>query len=230
MDVADGPDGGSQAGPGPGIGESAEKTTPPGEGSMTVEVEGRTRQLPAEHDYTGDGLPDAALETPDGTVVVFADTEDNATGAPDPDGRADEAYVVDKRTGQAVRAAHLDDSSGGWTAEPAAGADPGPAGADPGPAGAAGGMAVETPSGPRRLPAERDYTGDGRPDAAVETADGRVVVFSDTEDNETGAPVPDGRADEAWIVDKATGRVVGAARLDPETGEWVEAGPEGGAS
>ena len=49
---------------------------PSGE-SMTVEVGGTNRRLPAEHDYTGDGRPDAAVETPDGTVIVFADTEDN---------------------------------------------------------------------------------------------------------------------------------------------------------
>ena len=64
----------------------------------------------------------------------------------------------------------------------------------------------------------------------METTDGRVIVFSDTEDNETGAAGPDGRADEAWIVDKSTGRVVGAAHVDPGTGEWVDghSGPGGG--
>src|SRR4051794_31937622 len=43
-----------------------------GSTTMTVEVEGETRQLPAEHDYTGDGRPDAAVETEDGKVIVFA--------------------------------------------------------------------------------------------------------------------------------------------------------------
>ena len=52
--------------------------------------------------------------------------------------------------------------------------------------------------------------------------DGRVVVYSDSEDNETGAAEPDGRADEAWIVDKSTGRAVGEAHVEPGTGEWVD--------
>ncbi|HYT09294.1 MAG TPA: hypothetical protein VEL73_01395 [Mycobacteriales bacterium] len=83
-------------------------------------------------------------------------------------------------------------------------------------------MTVTVAGETRELPAEKDYTGDGQPDAAAETSDGRVIVFSDTEDNETGAPGPDGRADEAWVVDKHTGRVVGAAHVDPDTGEWVD--------
>ena len=86
----------------------------PGGESMTVEIGGTSRRLPAEHDYTGDGRPDAAVETPDGTVIVFADTEDNETGAAGPDGRADQAYVIDKRTGQVVSTAHLDPASGSW--------------------------------------------------------------------------------------------------------------------
>jgi hypothetical protein len=94
----------------------------PGETStMTVELGGRARQLPAEHDFTGDGLPDAAVETGDGRVIVFADTEDNATGDAGPDGRADQAYVVDKATGRVVGAAHVDPQTGGWVDE----ADPG---------------------------------------------------------------------------------------------------------
>src|SRR5690242_13179966 len=84
----------------------------PGGESMTVEIGGTSRRLPAEHDYTGDGRPDAAVETPDGTVIVFADTEDNETGAAGPDGRADQAYVIDKRTGQEVSTAHFDPASG----------------------------------------------------------------------------------------------------------------------
>jgi hypothetical protein len=86
----------------------------PGHESMTVDIGGTTRRLPAEHDYTGDGLPDAAVETADGRVVVFADTEDNETGAAEPDGRADEAWIVDKSTGRAVGEAHVDPASGGW--------------------------------------------------------------------------------------------------------------------
>jgi hypothetical protein len=86
---------------------------------MTVEVGGRIRQLPAEHDFTGDGLPDAAVETGDGRVIVFADTEDNATGAGGPDGRADQAYVVDKATGRVVGAAHVDPGTGAWIDESA---------------------------------------------------------------------------------------------------------------
>jgi len=96
------------------------------------------------------------------------------------------------------------------------------AGTAPGDSAASGTMIVEVEGETRELPAERDYTGDCRPDAAAETSDGRVIVFSDTEDNETGAAGPDGRADEAYVVDKATGRVVGAAHVDPRTGEWVE--------
>jgi hypothetical protein len=113
MDVRNGPD------------EPEELTAAadPG-GSMTVEVDGLTRRLPAEHDYTGDGRPDAAVETPDGTVVVFADTEDNATGAPEPDGKADEAYVVDKRTGRVIGAAHLRPGTGEWVDDDGAPAPP----------------------------------------------------------------------------------------------------------
>ena len=195
----------------------------PGGESMTVEVDGASRRLPVEHDYTGDGRPDAAVETGDGTVIVFADTEDNETGAPGPDGRADEAYVIDKRTGRVVSAAHLEPASGAWVD-----ADGRPVGV---PTGARpGSMSVPTADGVGRLPAEHDYTGDGRPDAAVETPDGRVVVFSDREDNETGAAEPDGRADEAWIVDKSTGRAVGEAHVDRASGDWVDdpAGPGGG--
>jgi hypothetical protein len=207
MSVQDGPPAEPEAGP----------------ESMTVEVGGTSRQLPAEHDYTGDGRPDAAVETADGTVVVFADTEDNETGAPGPDGRADAAYVIDKRTGQVVTAAHLDPASGAWVD-----ADGRPVGV---PTGARhGSMTVPTADGVEQLPAEHDYTGDGRPDAAVETSDGRVVVFSDSEDNETGAPEPDGLADEAWIVDKSTGRAVGEAHVDPASGGWADdsSGPGGG--
>jgi len=94
---------------------------PPAEGSMTVEVDGETRQLPAERDYTGDGLPDAATETADGRVIVFADTEDNESGAAGPDGRADEAYVVDKQTGRVIGAAHVDPATGKWVDGPGPG-------------------------------------------------------------------------------------------------------------
>jgi hypothetical protein len=93
----------------------------PGGESMTVELDGTSRRLPAEHDYTGDGRPDAAVETTDGTVIVFADTEDNETGAPEPDGRADEAWIVDKATGRAVGEAHVDPASGGWVEDPGPG-------------------------------------------------------------------------------------------------------------
>jgi hypothetical protein len=194
----------------------------PGSESMTVEVGGTSRRLPVEHDYTGDGLPDAAVETADGTVIVFADTEDNETGAPGPDGRADEAYVIDKRTGQVVGTARLDPASGAWVD-----ADGRPVGV---PTGRRRSMTVQTDDGDQQVPAEHDYTGDGRPDAAVETPGGRVVVYSDSEDNETGAAEPDGRADEAWIVDKSTGRAVGEAHVEPGSGGWVDgsAGSGGG--
>jgi hypothetical protein len=178
----------------------------PGAESMTVEIGGTSRRLPVEHDYTGDGRPDAAVETPDGTVIVFADTEDNETGAAGPDGRADQAYVIDKRTGQVVSTAHLDPASGTWVD-----ADGRPVGA---PTGRRRSMTVQTAEGDEQVPAEHDYTGDGRPDAAVETPDGRVVVYSDSEDNQTGAAEPDGRADEAWIVDKSTGQAVGEAPVE----------------
>jgi hypothetical protein len=90
-------------------------------------------------------------------------------------------------------------------------------------------MTVEVDGESRELPAEKDYTGDGRPDAATETADGKVIIFADNEDNATGEARPDGRADEAYVVDKATGRVLGAAHIDPRTGEWVD-GLDDGAS
>jgi hypothetical protein len=82
-------------------------------------------------------------------------------------------------------------------------------------------MSVDLGGETRELPVRSDYTGDGQRDAAMETADGRVIIFSDTADNRTGAAGPDGKADEAWIVDKNTGRVVGSARRDPTTGQWV---------
>lgn len=106
------------------------------------------------------------------------------------------------------------------------------AGTDSGSGGTEGSstMTVEVDGHPQRLPAEKDYTGDGQADAAVETADGHVIVFSDTENNETGAAGPDGKADEAWIVDKATGKVVGAAHVDPRTGEWVDGADTDGPS
>jgi hypothetical protein len=113
---------------------------------------------------------------------------------------------------------------------PAAGEGTAGAGGHDGPGGPGGSgtMIVDMGGETRELPAERDYTGDGRPDAAAETPDGRVIVFADTEDNETGAAGPDGRADEAYVVDKRTGQVVGAAHVDPRTGEWVEgAGTDG---
>src|SRR5215207_195307 len=46
-----------------------------GTGTMIVEVDGRTRELPAEHDYTGDGKADAVVETPDGKFNDTANTE-----------------------------------------------------------------------------------------------------------------------------------------------------------
>jgi hypothetical protein len=115
MDVRNGPDDGLEPGRDAEPGDDV-VASPPAEvtGAMTVEVDGTSRRLPVEHDYTGDGRPDAAVETPDGTVIVFADTEDNETGAPGPDGRADEAYVVDKRTGRVLGTAHLDPGSGSW--------------------------------------------------------------------------------------------------------------------
>ena len=343
------------------------------DGTMIVEVDGETRELPTERDYTGDGKPDAMVETADGKVIVFADTENNETGAAGPDGKADEAYVVDKGTGQVVGAAHIDPDSGTWvegtdadgpsavgsTGTPGSGTEAAPAGGsgqggpteggsteggsagpadgtapggvvtvdydgheigvqktidtdgdgvadsgvlyadgrtvvvtdtdgdpdaeqialvdaetgritevahvDPrtgeweeGPApeytdGGTGSGATETgtetgtettgtpaPTGDRmtvevggqtqEVPLDRDYTGDGRPDAAVETKDGNVIVFADTENNETGAAGPDGKADEAWIVDKSTGQVVGAAHVDPRTGEWVDGADSDGPS
>ena len=85
-----------------------------------------------------------------------------------------------------------------------------------------GAMAIEVGGQTRILRAHVAYTGDGKPDAAVETQDGHVVVFSDQKNNDTGAAGPDGRADEAFVVDKETGRVVGSAHLDPATGQWVQ--------
>jgi hypothetical protein len=193
--------------------EPAAGPEPAGE-SMTVDLGGTSRQLPVEHDYTGDGRPDAAVETADGTVIVFADTEDNETGAAGPDGRADQAYVIDKRTGQVVSTAHLDLASGSWVD-----AEGRPVGSPTGPPRS---MTVQTPAGERQVPAEHDFTGDGRPDAAVETPDGHVVVYSDTEDNETGAAEPDGRADEAWVVDKSTGRAISEAHVEPGSGDRVD--------
>ena len=366
-----GTDDGSVSGTDTGSGGTEGSTT------MTVEVEGQTRELPAEHDYTGDGRPDAAVETADGKVIVFADTEDNTTGEAGPDGKADEAYIVDKATGKVVGAAHIDPSSGTWVegtdsdgpsavgsesgsgstgtgetgetgetggttgettgtsggqqsagvvtveygghqvgvektidtdddgvadsgvlytdgkavvltdtggdagAEQVAVVDPetgqitdvahvdpqtgeweeGPAtGATTGTettgtgtgtsgttgtettgtgttgtgttgtTGTSGEMTVNVNGETQQLPAEKDYTGDGQADAAVETQDGKVIVFADTENNETGAAGPDGKADEAWIVDKATGKVVGAAHVDPQTGEWVDGADTDGAS
>ena len=361
-------------------GSGAGTDTGSGAGTMTVEVDGETRELPAEKDYTGDGKADAVVETPDGKVIVFADTEDNATGDAGPDGKADEAYIVDKSTGKVVGAAHIDPSSGSWVegtdsdgpsavgsgggtggtggtgetgggegtgetggtttttgggatepdqqagvvtveygghevgvaktidtdgdgvadsgvvyadgraivltdtdgdpaAEQAAVVDPesgrivevahvdpqtgeweeGPApqtgsgsegGSESGSGseggyeggggtvttgtggteGTAGSMTVEVDGRTQNLPVERDYTGDGQADAAVETKDGQVIVFADTENNETGAAGPDGKADEAWIVDKSTGKVVGAAHIDPQTGEWVDGADTDGPS
>jgi hypothetical protein len=100
--------------------------------------------------------------------------------------------------------------------------DTGTSGDDGGGTSGSGTMTVEVDGQTRELPAEKDYTGDGRPDAAAETPDGKVIIFADTEDNETGAAGPDGRADEAYVVDKSTGSVLGAAHLDPRTGEWVD--------
>ena len=204
-----------------------------GSTTMTVEVEGETRQLPAEHDYTGDGRPDAAVETEDGKVIVFADNEDNATGAARPDGRADEAYIVDKSTGQVVGAAHIDPATGTWIEGP----DPdGPGGArgdggsswsggqpsggvvtddydagltdhgstdggstdggstDGGSTGGAGTttgtMTVDMGGRIQQLPAEQDYTGDGRPDAAARPGTVTVIVFADTATTRPAPPTP----------------------------------------
>jgi hypothetical protein len=87
-------------------------------------------------------------------VIVFADTEDNETGAAGPDGRADQAYVIDKRTGQVVSTAHLDPATGSWVD-----ADGRPVDA---PTGTRRSMTVQTPAGDQQVPAEHDYTGDGR--------------------------------------------------------------------
>jgi hypothetical protein len=111
-----------------------------------------------------------------------------------------------------------DEGSPGVTDE----SDTGTSGDDGGGTSGSGTMTVEVDGQTRELPAEKDYTGDGRPDAAAETPDGKVIIFADTEDNETGAAGPDGRADEAYVVDKSTGRVVGVAHVDPRTGEWVD--------
>ena len=368
-------DGGTDTGSNTGSNTGSDTGSGSTGGTMIVEVDGQTRELPAEKDYTGDGQADAVVETADGHVIVFADTENNETGAAGPDGKADEAYVVDKQTGKVVGTAHIDPSSGTWVEgtdsdgpsavgggtgagtdggrhrrrdhrddhrrrrrlaagaavrrghgrvrgpsgrggqddrhrrgrggrlrrplhrrpggrahrhrrrpggragdgrgpehrrgrrgrprrpgdrrvgrgpgararrdrggrrhrgpAPATAAAPtargpgrGSGGYDDGGAGtqttgttSSGEMTVQVGGQTQQLPAERDYTGDGHADAAVETKDGQVIVFSDTENNETGAAGPDGKADEAWIVDKETGKVVGAAHVDPRTGEWVD--------
>jgi hypothetical protein len=378
-------------------------------GSMTVEVDGQTRTLPTTHDYDGDGRPDAAVETPDGRLIVFTDTHDNSDGSDGADGTADEAYILDK-SGHVVGAAHIDPSTGEWvdgagsdaagsgagaggpsagdsdsgdapttdsgtvggaptSGAPTSGAPTsgGPTGGGPtgdaptsggsgdtggsdttqapqvvtvevggheigvaetidsdhdgtndtgvleadgktialtdtdgdgdadkatvfdqsgqvvgamhvdastgewvvdggsaagtgstdtgdsgtgtgagdggevgttstsggdagdsggpgdsgGAAGGTGSMTVEVDGQSRVLPTTHDYTGDGQPDAAVQTADGRTIVFTDTHDNSTGTPGPDGTADEAFILD-SSGHVVGAAHIDPSTGEWVD--------
>src|SRR5918993_357447 len=69
-------DGSTEDGP---IGGYEERASTDG-GTITVEVDGRARELPAERDYTGDGQADAVVETADGKVIVFADTENNETG------------------------------------------------------------------------------------------------------------------------------------------------------
>jgi hypothetical protein len=320
-----------------------------GSGSMTVEVDGQTRTLPSTHDYDGDGHADAAVETPDGRLIVFTDTHDNSDGSDGADGKADEAYILDK-SGHVLGAAHIDPSTGEWVDGPgsdAAGAGgPGagdsgagsaapttdsgtvggaPTSGGPGDSGdttgtghapqvvtvevgghevgvaetidsdhdgtndtgvleadgktialtdtdgdgdadkatvfdesgqvigamhvdpstgewvvdggsgsgsdggsGAGSMTVEVDGQSRVLPSTHDHTGDGHPDAAVQTEDGRTIVFSDTHDNSTGAPGPDGTADEAFILD-SSGHVVGAAHIDPNTGEWVD-GTEAGST
>ena len=138
--------------------------------------------------------------------------DDGEQGMWEPLGFESEPGTTATHEGTAAPSGH--DGSGGYDD---AGGD-----TDSGDSAAGGTMIVEMDGETRELPAERDYTGDGRPDAAAETSDGRVIVFADTEDSETGAAGPDGRADEAYVVDKQTGRVVGAAHIDPRTGGWVE--------
>jgi hypothetical protein len=85
-----------------------------GSGTMTVEVDGQTRTLPTTTDYTGDGRPDAAVETPDGNVIIFTDTENNTTGNASPDGKADQAFIINTQTGTVEGTAHIDPHTGEW--------------------------------------------------------------------------------------------------------------------
>jgi hypothetical protein len=183
-------------------------------------------------------VADSGVVYTDGKAVVLTDTGG--------DSGAEQAAVVDPQTGQITEVAHVDPQTGEWEEGPATGTGGGEtgtttAGTDTtgtettgtettGTSGTSGQMTVDVNGETQQLPAEKDYTGDGHADAAVETKDGRVIVFADTENNETGAAGPDGKADEAWIVDKSTGKVVGAAHVDPQTGEWVDGADTDGPS
>ena len=178
------------------------------------------------------------METADGKVIVFADTEDNETGDAGPDGKADEAYIVDKQTGKVVGAAHIDPSSGTWVE----GTDPDgpsavgsgtarPAPARPAPARPAPARRRDAPARPPAGPSRQQSAGvvtveygghqigvektidtddDGVADSGVVYTDGKAVVLTDT-----GG---DSGAEQATIVDPQTGQIVDVAHVDPQTG------------
>src|SRR6266566_5290980 len=171
----------------------------------------REHQPGALHDDSDGGMDPAAVEAPVLTADLRPDSADPPGATTAAEAHPDSSAAPATMGATDVRPDNADPPGARTTT-----------GVDRGGADAAGTMTVTVAGETRELPAEKDYTGDGQPDAAAETSDGRVIVFSDTEDNETGAPGPDGRADEAWVVDKHTGRVVGAAHVDPDTGEWVD--------
>jgi hypothetical protein len=226
----------------PTSGGDAGGTTTEAPQVVTVEVGGHEVGVAETIDSDHDGKVDTGVLEADGKTIALTDT--------DGDGDADRATVFDEH-GDEIGAMHVDPSTGEWVVDDGSGSgtDSGDTGTGAGDGGVdgsetgatttgsegsegsegSGSMTVTVDGETRTLPTSHDHTGDGNPDATVQTSDGRTIVFTDTHDNATGAVGPDGKADEAFVVD-SSGHVVGAAHVDPATGEWVDGNETGNPS
>ncbi|GAB2739189.1 hypothetical protein GCM10027174_10570 [Salinifilum aidingensis] len=186
----------------------------PGDGDITIPVDGAEYTAEANRDLDGDGIDEAVTIMTDDGFVAYVDS--------DADGRADVMRHVDT-DGVVTGQARFDATAGTWVAEA-----PEQNTGDPRPAGES--MVLHAPDGPHEIgPPTEDTNHDGRPDTSIVATESGTMLATDVDG--------DGRADQlvritsdgAVTVSHHTGSgewtVVDRGRLD-EQGRFASEGAE----